>query len=523
MAAEYELTINDYISIFKRRWIYIAVIFTSIFSIAIVIATILPPIYQSTGTILVEAQQIPTDIVKSNTTDYAEERIAVIKQSVMTRDNLYNIIKKYNLYDKKREVETISSLIDDMRSDVNVVLAEATNNNYYSRPTTISFKVSFDYYKPDLAQKVANELVTLFLNENVKTRTERALETTAFLTEESDRLKSELETIERKVAAYKQEHSGALPEEAAAQMSMLERSQMEVSLLDRDYRDAQDQIKFLGLELANAKMLYQNRSSGSNPNISDLDRAKADLDAALITYKESHPTVKALKRRVEALQASSSGNTSNVASSISTDLVSGRIQAQIDAARSRLSSIQQQQSAMRSKANQVQSRLVQSPQVELGLVNLMRDYDNAKAKYEQLKTNQQNAKINQKLEQENKSERFTMLEPPLYPEKPIKPDRKKVVLAGFAGALAAAFGFAMLLEMLNSKVRGADELFSITMIKPLVVIPYLSNKNEKLRRYKLIKYTLIGILIFIVFALLTVHIFIMPMDQVIDKIIFRFA
>ena len=251
--------------------------------------------------------------------------------------------------------------------------------------------------------------------------------------------------------------------------------------------------------------------------------AKADLNAALITYKESHPTVKALKRRVEALQASSTSNASDAASSVSTDLVSGRIQAQIDSARSRLNSIQQQQSAMRNKANQVQNHLVQSPQVELGLVNLMRDYDNAKAKYEQLKTNQQNAKINQKLEQENKSERFTMLEPPLYPEKPIKPNRKKVVLAGFAGALAAAFGFAMLLEMLHSKVRGADELFSITMIKPLVVIPYVSNKNEKLRRYKLIKYTLIGFLVFVIFAILIVHIFIMPMDQVIDKIMFRFA
>lgn len=523
MAAEYELTINDYVSIFKRRWIYIAVIFTLIFSIAAIVAVVLPPIYESTGTILVEAQQIPTDIIKSNTTDYAEERIAIIKQSVMTRDNLYNIIKKYNLYDKKRESQPMSDLIDQMRTDITVVLAEATNNNYYNRPTTISFTVSFDYYKADLAQKVASDLVTLFLNENVKTRTERALETTAFLTEESDRLKSELEATEKKVAAYKQEHSGALPEEAAAQMNMLERSQMEVSMLDRDYRDTQDQIKFLEVELANAKTLYQNRLSSANPNISDLDNAKADLAAALVVYKDSHPTVKALKRKVEALEtkAPTSGS-SNIATDTA-DVVSSRIQAQIDSAKSRLNSIQQQQSAMRSRANQVQSRLVQSPQVEMGLVNLMRDYDNAKNKYEQLKANQQNAKISQKLEQENKSERFSMLEPPLYPEKPIKPNRKKVVLAGFAAALVASFGFAMLLEMLHSKVRGADQLFTITMIKPLVIIPYVTNKNEKLRRYKLIKYTLISILIFIVLAVLIVHIFYMPIDQVIDKIVLRFT
>ena len=50
--------------------------------------------------------------------------------------------------------------------------------------------------KQEVTQKVANELVTLFLNENIKSRTARAAETTDFLGKESDRLRTQIEVME---------------------------------------------------------------------------------------------------------------------------------------------------------------------------------------------------------------------------------------------------------------------------------------------------------------------------------------
>jgi len=87
MAIEYELTLNDYLSILKRRWVQMLVVFLLVLLAAIATAVLLPPTYQSTGTILVESQQIPPDLVKATVTGFADERIAVIKQRVMTRDN----------------------------------------------------------------------------------------------------------------------------------------------------------------------------------------------------------------------------------------------------------------------------------------------------------------------------------------------------------------------------------------------------------------------------------------------------
>ena len=125
MATEYELTFSDYLSILKRRWLQMLAVFIIILSVAIAAAVFLPPTFQSTGTILIESQQIPDDVVKATVTSYADERIEVIKQRVMTRDNLYRIIQKYNLYPEKIDSETTSTLIDEMRASIFVTILSA--------------------------------------------------------------------------------------------------------------------------------------------------------------------------------------------------------------------------------------------------------------------------------------------------------------------------------------------------------------------------------------------------------------
>ena len=144
MATEYEFTLTDYLSILKRRWMQMLAVFIVVVLAALGVAMLMSPVYQSTGTILVEAQQIPDDVVKATVTSYADERIEVIKQRVMTRDNLYRIINKYKLYPKKIDSETTSTLIDLMRQSLTVELLNADVQNAQGGRATIAFKVGFE-------------------------------------------------------------------------------------------------------------------------------------------------------------------------------------------------------------------------------------------------------------------------------------------------------------------------------------------------------------------------------------------
>lgn len=193
-----------------------------------------PPIYQSTGTILVESQQISPELVSTNNTSFADERIEVIRQRVMTRENLLRIIGKYNLFPDKRFSE--SDKIDHMRS---AVVVETLTTYVRGRgEATVAFNVSFEHKQPEVAKEVADELVTLFLNENLKQRTERANETTEFLTQRRTSW-GRAGQPENQLADFKQAHANALPEHQTLRMNMLSRSELEFREVDRDYKAAQ--------------------------------------------------------------------------------------------------------------------------------------------------------------------------------------------------------------------------------------------------------------------------------------------
>ena len=521
MTTEYELTLSDYLSILKRCWGKMLAVFVTILATAIALAIFLPPVYQSTGTILVESQRIPSDLVRATVTSYADERIEVIKQHVMTHDNLFRIIKKYSLYPETVDTSTTSDLIDNMRKSVTVELLNAELIASRNNNATISFNVGFEYKKPEIAHKVANELVTLFLDENVKTRTERAVETTEFLTEELNRLKSELEGVENKVAIYKQANANSLPEHLQMHMDMIQRNDSEAKEVDRDYKTTQEELRYLDVELTSAKSSSKfNSTNEAGSSISELDKAKAELERSLILYKETHPTIRALKRKIQNLEQSlrATDEAKPVRNDIATDLVIAKIQTQIEAAKARLNSLTDQKRSLQAKVGQLQSQVTQSPQVERGLFTLMRDYENAKSKYEEVKSKQVNAKIAENLETENKAERFSILEPPVFPDKPIKPSRKKIVVFGFLAAVAGALALAALLETLDKRVRGVELLSTAINMRPLVIIPYITTQSELKTKKNTLRYSLTASLMFFILALIIIHFLVMPLDLVITKI-----
>jgi polysaccharide biosynthesis transport protein len=523
MATEYEFTLTDYLSVLKRRWLLMLAVFMLIVLAALAVAISMSPVYQSTGTILVESQQIPDDVVKATVTTYADERIEVIKQRVMTRDNLSRIIGKYKLYPKKINSETTSTLIELMRQSVSVELLNADVQNASGGKATIAFKVGFEYEQADVAHKVANEIVTLFLDENVKTRTLRATETTEFLTQEVGNLKKELENVENKVATYKQQNSDSLPEHMEMHMNMLHQAELDIKEIDRDYKSTQEELRYLDVDLATTSANAKRNSSTNTNTNTELDKAKADLELAQAIYKDTHPTVRALKRQIENLEAAAAKPTvsKSIKSDLETDMVLGKIRSQIEAAKIRLASLAQQKKSTQEKVSELQGQVIKSPQVEKGLSGLLRDYDNAKSKYEEVKSKQLNAKIAENLEQENKAERFSLIEPPVFPDKPIRPNRMKIIALGVIAALGASIALAVLLEVLEGKLRGVDAVTSVINMRPLVIVPYVYTQVELRRKRIKKRYVLLALGLLLIFLLMAIHFLWMPLDLLLVKLMAR--
>lgn len=496
---------TNYIAALSRFKYYLILGVLGLAAISAVVVSLIPAVYRSEAIVLVETQQIPDELVRSTVTSIAAERIQIIKQRVMTRDKLLGIAKDHpSLKDSVGSV-LVSDLVIDMRDKITVDLITGNTGSRNKQATTIAFKVAFDALSPSVAQSVANDLVTLFLDENVKARTERATETTDFLRTEANKLKRKLSDTEQAIADYKQKYKDALPEHLDLYMSMLERAQNSRVEIQRQAEAERNQRSFYEVQLTS--------STESQAERSKTGEIYAEYERLSAIYQENHPDLIRLKDEIASLEKSKtpSANVANL------------IEQKIAATNSQIRLLSQQLSKTTQQIQELETKILKIPQVERGLLALNRDYVAVKSQYDEIVSNTMQAQMAESLEQGRKAERFSILEPPLLPDQPFKPDRKKLLAAGFAASFSIPLALVLGLAFLDKSVRGAAAVEAVTGHVPLVVIPVITTPAEDKRRKSRIIKAILALLLLFGGGVLLVHFMVMPLDMILYKLMYKFG
>jgi len=579
-------SIGDYLDILVRRkyWIIFPAIILMLITVVVVLK--MPATYKSHGLILIESQEIPQELIRTTVTSYADQRIEVIKQRLLTSRRIMQIAEKHDLYPAVRRSTPSTTPIVTMFTanlGVNMVQANVTDTSGRRQMASIAFEVSFMDESPIKAQQVANDLITEFLSENVRQRTERASETSGFLRLEADRMQKEVQRIETEIAEFRDKNSDSLPDLLDFNLNMLQATQEEIANIENQIKSTTDQISTMGIqlslipkdisraeiaqpnqistperELEQLKSEYRSMQSRYSANHPDLQRtkrlidsleaelgvfstpredlqqqltiAKSNLQNLSQRYSSEHPDVKAAESelsRIERLMAELPNE--SVASSQSPSQARGtnnpiyiEVSAKIDAAQREISRMRQRQQELRVRLGEYEQRIYKTNQVQRAYLDLTRDHENKLNQYNDLRAKQLEAELAQTLETESKGESFVLIEPPVVPDTPEKPDRPKLIAMGFIASVGAGVGIAILMEMLFGGVRGYTQISKIVGKAPLVVIPVISTEYDKARK-RLVRNLMIVLFIIIVFvALAIVHYFIMNLEVLWFKIMNRF-
>lgn len=521
MDFERELTLNDYINIVKRKLSYAVVFFFLAFVVVVAIAIWLKPVYISKATILFESQQVKSDQTREK---FATDRFAALNKVVLSNDNLIKIAENYKLYglDKKPELSR-EILLAATRENILVERLRAEPEGWEGA-ATFAFNVSFTHYNAEETYKITNDLVKLFFDENDRFSKERVVETEDFFSNEEAKRKSELEEIEKKVASYKRQYADSLPENKEMYIGSLERLENDLRATQREYSATQSELRSLDVSLESAKAgvgLVATQDRVVAPT--DLDGLKLELAKQKSIYSDNHPSVRVLQRRVDDLEKVARVDSVKPGKPVTLQSVMvEKVQAQIDTANSRLESLRDEEANIRARIRQTESRIMRSSQTEGVLGATLREYENAKTAYNEIKAKLDNSKIAKNIEMENKGERFVLIEAPVFPQKPIKPNRIMIIIAGFFGAIAFAVASVIFIEALDKRIRGVEALASVMKTQPIATIPYITNKAEIRQKKYIAVHTLLAMFALAILALAIVHFFVMPLDVLLAKIIARF-
>lgn len=531
MFGDYQLSLHDYLSILRRRALVMILVFGAVLTGSVVFAFLQPRIYESTATILVEGPQVQMAVDGAATQARPEDRVNLLRQRLMTRENLIRIAEKHQLFPATGDTTAMGTIVANaMRNSIRLDLMGGAANPWGPRPASVSFNLSFQHENPEKALSVTRELVDLFLSSNRKDRVDQASRTKEFLSGEAERVRKELEVLETKIAAFKSQQSASSTTDVAGALGGLQAMEADLRVAERDHRQALSELRALEVDLAAARKGIMAPGAVERPaptqTEQELDRARAQLAGLRATYSESHPDVLSLVRRIQGLEQAvaseaRSQTPARTAAREQASLVASRLEAQIESARARADLLAGQQSSLRASIGQLRGQAARAPQLEKQLAGLQRDYEAAQTKYEELRTQMLSAQVVENLEGGQQAERFTLLEPPLPPEYPVKPSRKKIVAAGLGGALVAALGVAWLLELLFARVWGVNALTSVVNQRPLAVIQYIQTSAEAQAAENLRKRAIWMALAAGVLLLLMVHFWVMPIQNVLQTVTSR--
>lgn len=563
------MSLKDYIAAFHRRRRLILLTGLSLLTVSLSVAFLWPPTYKSTATILIEEQEIPSDLVRSTITSYADQRIETIKQQVMSRTTLWKVVEQFNLYQEQRNnspaEEVVKSFVKDI--EVQVISADVVDKRtQHPTKATIAFTVAYQNRSPELAQKVANELTSLFLGENLKSRERQAQEATSFLQQEAENLARHINEIDEKIAKFKHRANGALPELAPLNQQLMNQTERELMDVDQQIRSLEERKTYLEGELATIKPNTPILSVTGERILDSTERLRAlraEYSGASANLSADHPDMIKMKQEIEALEKEAgplpdaeeaSKRLVDARATLAADLerlgkehpdvlhaqrkiaaleqevhrlraVPQRpanlrpenpayinLQAQLNSATSSLEALRKTRLEVKRRLSEYATRLERSPGIEPEYLVLTRDRDTSSQKYQDIRSRLLEAKVAEGLEVQRKGERFSLIDPPSLPEKPYKPNRVAIVLLGFILAVGGGIGLGAAAESLDHSIRTPDQLAALTQHFPLAVIPFMPNEEDVARatlRRRVVQTAGLGAFATV---LLLLHVFIIPLD-----------
>jgi succinoglycan biosynthesis transport protein ExoP len=441
--------------IWKHRLLVLVVtIFGCAASLAIVQE--LPPVYRAEALILVDSQKIPDRYVSSTVNTDIQDRLASISQEILSATRLQQVIDNFGLYRDERGRLTQEEIIELMRKDISIKLEKG-----WTRDRPGAFRVGYQGRNPGLVTEVATRLANLFIEENLRTRERQAEGTADFIDSQLNEAKKSLDELEARVSKYKLAHNGDLPEQQNALSATVARLQLELQgNQDAANRAQQNKVVLQGAvemaEAADGVVLSHLRSArpsdgGKNSNPAteeDSEFLQAQYDALSKRYQPTYPRMLALQHEIDKRKMAEDSERARIAT----------LKTQIGLAEREIQQRTNEREGILRVMAQYQARIDQLPVREQEMAELTRDYEASKANYKSLLDKKLAAGMATDMERRQQAERFTMLDPPRIPEKPVSP--KKLVLAGFGCVLSLTLALAIPIaeETKRNAVLGEWEL-----------------------------------------------------------------
>jgi protein tyrosine kinase modulator len=464
------------VEMFHRRHVVAILVAAAVTASTLSFALCLPDLYRATAIVLVE-RPIPEAFVRPAVNGELDGRLHVIKQEIMSRDRLTDLIRRFDLYPELRTRAPMDSVLDEMRRDIEIELNGPEQVS--GRKTTVSFKLSYTGASDKIVADVTNALAAFYVAQNANIRSEGAIRTTEFLKAQLNATRRQLDQHEKQVSAYASSHQGELPQQVDVNLAALERLNTQLRL------NGERQLKLLEdrQKLTDGLTIGRDAVTGERTAVADtgpdrIERMKRSLQLLEGQYNSRYPDVVRLKAEIAAAERERQEGLEREADlsegpQKSALPVAARLRA-LEDLEAEVDQLKKEEAVLRQTMASVERRLEAVPEREQEFGRLTRDQHSAKDLYESLLKKVDEAQLGENLETHRRGEQFRVLDEALPPSAPIAPNRLRLIVLGLILAVAAGVGAVLAAEQFDASFHDVEDLRSFTNVPVLVSIPRIS-------------------------------------------------
>lgn len=486
-ASEESVALRAWQILYRRRTLAF-VAFATVMASAISFAVYLPDLYQASALVLVE-RQVSEAVVKPGVSGELESRLQIIKQEILSRSRLTELVERFNLYPDLRRRGGMEAVLDQSRRDIQVDLTGPEQVS--GRTKTVAFRLSYTGEARETVADVTNAIATFYVAQNDRMRSEEATRTAEFLKGQLIEAKKQLEHHENNVRGFTSRHVGELPQQTGVNLATLTRLNDQLRLNGEQQLHILEQreriLEGFLVEQSAAPAVTAPASIGDPLELEKrFERLKDELQQAETRSTAKHPDVIRLKEQVAVVEreiAEREAAQQRAAESADTppepsrDLPPMRRRA-LENLDGELARMKKTEADVRTSIAAFERRLEGMPELQQEFMLLSRDHQASKDLYDSLLKRYDEAQMVETVEIDRQGERFRILEPAVPAEGPTAPNRTRLLILGVLFAIAAAGAMVLFAEQMDTSFHAVDDVRAFTNVPVLAAIPRIGQAGR---------------------------------------------
>jgi polysaccharide chain length determinant protein (PEP-CTERM system associated) len=428
--------------IWTRRWLALGAAW-ALCLVGWLGVALIPNSYESKARVFVQMQSILPNQMGITAAERQGDLLRV-KQTLTSTENLAKVVRRTDLNSLVASERDLASQIEGLRKNITVTAAQ---DNLFEITATASISGFSNSQNAKLAAAVVQNLLDLFVEENLAGDRDEASQSLTFLDEELRRREQDLQAAEQRRVEFEQKFLGLLPGEGSIGMRMAS-ARNELAAAEQQLMQAQSSLAALRGQLSSTPATLPGIGgvSAAGPASTQVAMLEAQLaQAAARGWTDAHPDMIATRAQIDRLRPIAASEKANAGpggggmpnpSYVSLRSLVAEKEGQAQAAAARKAQLQGDMA-------QLSSRQATEPGVVAEQARLNRDYDVLKRQYDKLLEDREQVRLRSDVQNKTDSLKFKIIDPPSAPRVPTAPNRplllSLILVAAIGGGIGIAF------------------------------------------------------------------------------------